>query len=161
MRAAVYKGGKRFAIEEIPDPTPGPGQVVVDVHYSAICGSDVHQFMYDIAPVGEVMGHEYSGVVSAVGDGVARWKEGDRVIGGGGEPTPEAQARNRTLGDRFNWRLESRAGTGRTMGLCGEGDSGRVGAYFDPGRRLGCGGGDVRAYRVRGTRGAPVPDEAG
>ena len=116
MRAAVYKGGKRFAIEEIPDPTPGPGQVVVDVHYSAICGSDVHQFMYDIAPVGEVMGHEYSGVVSAVGDGVARWKEGDRVIGGGGEPTPEAQARNRTLGDRFNWRLESRAGTGRTMG---------------------------------------------
>ena len=78
----------------MPDPTPGPGQVVVDVSYCAICGTDVHHFMYDIAPVGEVMGHEFSGVVSAVGDGVTRWKAGDRVIGGGGEPPPEAQARN-------------------------------------------------------------------
>ena len=59
MRAAVYKGGKQFAIEEMPDPTPGPGEVVVDVNYCAICGTDVHHFMYDIAPVGEVMGHEY------------------------------------------------------------------------------------------------------
>ena len=94
MRAAVYKGGRQFAVEDMPDPTPGPGQVVVDVNYCAICGTDVHHFMYDIAPVGEVMGHEYSGVVSAVGDGVTRWNEGDRVIGGGGEPPPEAQARN-------------------------------------------------------------------
>ena len=116
MRAAVYKGGKQFAIEDMPDPAPGPGQVVVDVRYCAICGTDVHHFMYDIAPVGEVMGHEYSGVVSAVGDGVTRWKEGDRVIGGGGEPPPEAQARNPRRGDRFNYRhaepLWDRKGSG-------------------------------------------------
>ena len=116
MRAAVYKGGRQFAVEDMPDPTPGPGQVVVDVSYCAICGTDVHHFMYDIAPVGEVMGHEFSGVVSAVGDGVTRWKAGDRVIGGGGEPPPEAQARNARRGDRFNYRLQSHSGTGRVRG---------------------------------------------
>ncbi len=116
MRAAVYKGDRQFAIEDMPDPTPGPGEVVINVNYCAICGTDVHHFMYDIAPVGEVLGHEYSGVVSAVGDGVTRWKEGDRVIGGGGEPPPEAQARNTRLGDRFNYRLESHEGTGRVRG---------------------------------------------
>ena len=42
MRAAVYKGSQQFAIEEMADPTPGPGQVVVDVAFCAICGTDVH-----------------------------------------------------------------------------------------------------------------------
>lgn len=106
MRAAVYQGGQRFAIEEMPDPVPGPGQVVIDVKYCAICGTDVHHFMYDVAPAGTVMGHEYSGVVSAVGDGVSRWRTGDRVVGGGGEPPPgRAPAR----GERTNYRLDSAA----------------------------------------------------
>ena len=44
MRAAVYKGGQQFAVEDLPDPTPGPGQVVIDVNYCAICGTDVSPF---------------------------------------------------------------------------------------------------------------------
>ena len=103
MRAAVYKGNQQFAIEEMADPTPGPGQVVVDVEFCAICGTDVHTFLYDIAPPGSVLGHEYSGVVSKVGQGVERWKVGDRIVGGGGEPHPTlATAR----GPRFNYRNE-------------------------------------------------------
>ena len=70
MRAAVYQGSQQFVIEDRADPSPGPGQVVIDVNYCAICGTDVHHFLYDIAPPGTVMGHEYSGVVSAVGDDV-------------------------------------------------------------------------------------------
>ena len=53
--------------------------------FCAICGTGVHAVMYDIAPVGSVLGHEYSGVISGVGPGVERWKVGDRVVGGGGE----------------------------------------------------------------------------
>ena len=101
MRAAVYQGKQQFAIEDLADPAPAPGQVVVDVEFCAICGTDVHAIMYDIAPVGTVLGHEYSGVISRVGSGVERWKVGDRVIGGGGEPPPTlASAR----GPRFNYR---------------------------------------------------------
>jgi len=101
MRAAVYRGNQQFAIEDLVDPDPSLGQVVVDVEFCAICGTDVHAFLYDIAPTGSVLGHEYSGVISRVGPGVERWKVGDRVIGGGGEPPPTlASAR----GPRFNYR---------------------------------------------------------
>ncbi len=82
MRAAVYQGNQQFAIEDLADPAPAPGQVVVDVEFCAICGTDVHAVMYDIAPVGSVLGHEYSGVISRVGSGVERWRVGDRVVGG-------------------------------------------------------------------------------
>ena len=77
MRAAVYQGSQKFDIEDRPDPTPGPGQVVVDVIFCAICGTDVHAFLYDVAPPGTVMGHEYSGTISQVGSGVTRWKVGE------------------------------------------------------------------------------------
>ena len=101
MRAAVYRGNQQFAIEDLADPDPSPGQVVVDVEFCAICGTDVHAFLYDIAPTGSVLGHEYSGVISRVGPGVERWKVGDRVIGGGGEPPPTLTS---ARGPRFNYR---------------------------------------------------------
>ena len=106
MRAAVYKGGQQFSVEDLPDPTPGPGQVVIDVNYCAICGTDVHHFLYDIAPPGSVMGHEYSGVVSSVGQSVTRWAVGDRVVGGGGEPPPGGTA-SPLRRERTNYRLDS------------------------------------------------------
>ena len=84
MKAAVYKGKQRFAVEEIPTPVPGPGEVRIKVGYSAICGTDVHAFLYDVSPSGAVLGHEYSGTIDEVGPGVTRWKEGDRVMGGAG-----------------------------------------------------------------------------
>ena len=88
MKAAVYKGNQRFSVEEIPTPTPGPAQVLVKVKYCAICGTDVHGYLYDVVPQGTVMGHEYCGTISQVGSGVSIWKVGDRVVGGGGMPPP-------------------------------------------------------------------------
>ena len=84
MKAAVYKGNHRLEIEEIPKPLPQANQVLVKVKYCAICGTDVHAFLYDVPPPGTVMGHEYCGTIVEVGSEVTRWREGDRVVGGGG-----------------------------------------------------------------------------
>ena len=81
MKAAVYKGNQKLSVEEVPTPTPGPGQVLIRVKYCAICGTDVHGFLYDVPPPGTVMGHEYCGTVTQVGHGVSAWSEGDRVVG--------------------------------------------------------------------------------
>ncbi len=103
MKAAVYKGKQRFEIEEIPTPSPGPNQVLVKVHFCAICGTDVHAFLYDIAPPGTVLGHEFAGDVVEVGPSVTAWKVGDRVIGGGGDPPPGEEPLTRTH-PRYNYR---------------------------------------------------------
>ena len=103
MRAAVYKGEQVLQVEELPDPTPAAGQVVMRVKYSAICGTDVHAFMYDLAPSGAVMGHEYTGTIVDIGPGVTRWQAGDRVVGGGGHPPPGGGSATRTH-PRFNYR---------------------------------------------------------
>lgn len=84
MRAAIFKGaGLPLAIENIPDPTPGPGEVVMKVGRCGICGSDLHMtdghspaFSY---PAGSQLGHEFAGEVVAVGAGVSRLKVGDRI----------------------------------------------------------------------------------
>jgi (R,R)-butanediol dehydrogenase/meso-butanediol dehydrogenase/diacetyl reductase len=93
MKAAVYKGKQRLVVEEVPTPSPGPGQVLVKVRYCAVCGSDVHRFQHDMLKPGAILGHEYSGVITAVGEGVEEWKVGDRVVGGGGTPPPDAPSR--------------------------------------------------------------------
>ena len=103
MKAAVYKGNQRFEIEEIPTPTPGPNEVVLRVKYCAICGTDVHCFLYDVAPPGTVMGHEYCGTVTQVGSDVSTWKVGDRVVGGGGAPPPGREPAIR-VDPRVNYR---------------------------------------------------------
>lgn len=73
MRVATWRGGDRFTIDEVADPVARPGQVVVDVHTSGICGTDVHttQGLFP-RPVPMVLGHEYSGIVRDVGRGVSR-----------------------------------------------------------------------------------------
>ena len=81
MRAAVYKGERVLEVEDIPTPTAGPGEVVIRVRYCAVCGTDVHAFMYDVAPPGTVMGHEYCGIVTEVGEGrhaLAGWRSRSR-----------------------------------------------------------------------------------
>ena len=103
MRAAVYKGKQRLEIEEVPTPTPGPGQVLLKIKYCAICGTDVHAFLFDIASPGTVLGHEYCGTIAEVGPGVTRWKKGDRVIGEGGVPPPSFNKPLR-MEPRYNYR---------------------------------------------------------
>jgi (R,R)-butanediol dehydrogenase/meso-butanediol dehydrogenase/diacetyl reductase len=110
MKAAVYKGNQKLSVEEVPTPTPGPGQVLVRVKYCAICGTDVHAFLYDVAPPGTVMGHEYCGTVAQVGPGVSAWSEGDRVVGGGGVPPPGGTPAA-TTDPRFNYRTMGFAGS--------------------------------------------------
>ena len=82
MKAAVYQGKQQIVVEDLPIPEPGPGEILVKIGYSAICGTDVHAFLYDIAPPGSVMGHEFSGLVVDKGAGVGdEIKIGDRVTG--------------------------------------------------------------------------------
>ena len=103
MRAAIYTGGRRFEIREIPVPEPGPGNVLVKVKYCGICGTDVHTFMYDVTPAGSQMGHEYCGTIAALGEGVEEWEVGDSVIGGGGVP-PKDYVDPFSSDPRFNYR---------------------------------------------------------
>jgi (R,R)-butanediol dehydrogenase/meso-butanediol dehydrogenase/diacetyl reductase len=79
MKAAVYRGSGEITIEERPPPAPGPGQVVVEVSHCGICGSDLHLMLDGWGPTDVVHGHEYSGIVAAVGTGVDRWTVGDPV----------------------------------------------------------------------------------
>ena len=103
MKAAVYKGRQRLEVEELDTPKPGPGQILLKIRYCAICGTDVHAFLFDIPKPGTVMGHEYCGTVAEVGPGVTRWKQADRVIGGGGAPPPGKEAPLR-VAPRYNYR---------------------------------------------------------
>ncbi|MBB4613773.1 zinc-binding dehydrogenase [Novosphingobium taihuense] len=82
MRAAVMQGlHKPLAVETIPDPTPGEGDVVVKVGRCGICGSDLHM-TEDPAygqGAGSVLGHEFAGEVVALGKGVDGLRTGDLV----------------------------------------------------------------------------------
>jgi L-iditol 2-dehydrogenase len=72
MKVATWRGGAKFTLDDVPEPVPGRGQVVVDVHTAGICGTDIHatQGLFPWTPP-LVMGHEYTGVVRAVGRGVS------------------------------------------------------------------------------------------
>ena len=78
MRVAVWYNNRDVRVEEIPIPQIGPGELLVRVEASGICGSDVMEwYRLDRAPL--VLGHEIGGQVIAVGDGVECYHEGDRV----------------------------------------------------------------------------------
>ena len=81
MKALVLEEYKRFVYKEVPDPQPGPGEVMVQVKACGICGSDIHGMDGStgrrIPP--SIMGHEASGVIHASGPGVTGWQAGDRV----------------------------------------------------------------------------------
>src|SRR5881397_4076757 len=74
-------GAGHVALSERPEPTAAPGHVVLDVVACGICGTDVHIYdgEYDSLPP-VTMGHEVSGVVAELGDGVDRPWEGARVV---------------------------------------------------------------------------------
>lgn len=66
---------------DVPVPEPGPGEVLIKIVYAALCGTDLH-VRHDAFPAFPpvTLGHEYSGVIAKVGEGVTDFVEGDRVI---------------------------------------------------------------------------------
>ncbi|MEU2509263.1 alcohol dehydrogenase catalytic domain-containing protein [Streptomyces sp. NPDC007863] len=92
MKAARFHSREDLRIEEVPEPAPGPGQVKLRNAYAGICGSDLHfYFAPESLPFGldephpltgatlpQILGHEFSGTVVEVGEGVHDVKVGDR-----------------------------------------------------------------------------------
>jgi 2-desacetyl-2-hydroxyethyl bacteriochlorophyllide A dehydrogenase len=88
MRALIIDGPRSARVAEVEAPVPAAGQVVVDVHRVGICGTDFELFTGELAYFGQGKsrfplrpGHEWCGVVSAVGAGVAEAWHGARVTG--------------------------------------------------------------------------------
>jgi 2-desacetyl-2-hydroxyethyl bacteriochlorophyllide A dehydrogenase len=80
MRAAVVKSVGEVSVETVDDPTPGHGEVVVEVAACGLCGTDLHILQGEFAPTLPVIpGHEFAGTVVACGPGVVDVSEGDRV----------------------------------------------------------------------------------
>src|SRR5580693_9552487 len=81
MRGVVFPGEREVTLMEFPDPTPGPGEVVVEMKASGMCGSDLHQYRRPkggaaisglaVNPNPVIAGHEPCGIVAAVGAGVS------------------------------------------------------------------------------------------
>jgi len=85
MPVAVYRAPGEVAVEQRPVRTPGPGEVLVEVGHCGICGSDIHLMLEGWGTPGLVGGHEFSGTIAAVGEGVEDWEVGQVVVGG---PSP-------------------------------------------------------------------------
>jgi L-iditol 2-dehydrogenase len=80
MHAAVYRGSSVVAVEEIPTPEIGSGEILIRVEACGICHTDLKKIEYNLLAPPRVYGHETAGVVAAVGRGVTRFRPGDRVV---------------------------------------------------------------------------------
>ena len=82
MKAGVVHARDDIRYEEIETPKAGPGRVLIKVKYTGICGSDVPRVNGDACHYyPNVLGHEFSGTVARIGEGVTSLKPGDRVAG--------------------------------------------------------------------------------
>ncbi|KUO40276.1 MAG: alcohol dehydrogenase [Hadesarchaea archaeon DG-33-1] len=79
MRVAMYYNNKDVRLEDLPKPKIGPGELLVKVMACGICGSDVLEW-YRVKSAPRVLGHEATGEIVEVGEGVKRYKVGDRVF---------------------------------------------------------------------------------
>ena len=78
MRVAMYYSNQDLRLAEMPEPQIGPGELLMRVEASGICGTDLLEW-YRLHKAPLVLGHEVAGVVVAVGEGVEGYKEGDRI----------------------------------------------------------------------------------
>lgn len=79
MRAAMYYNNNDIRVEDLDKPMIGPGEILLKIMASGICGSDVMEW-YRIHKAPLVLGHEIAGEVVEVGEGVSRFVKGDRVV---------------------------------------------------------------------------------
>lgn len=81
MKAELLKGPGEVVLDEVPVPEICDDEVLVEVKYCGICGSDAHAVPEAVLiPPGTYMGHEFAGVIAKVGKNVTGWKVGDRVV---------------------------------------------------------------------------------
>lgn len=92
MRALVFRGPNQIGIEKVPIPKPGPGQAVIRVTLTTICGTDLHILKgeYLVKP-GLIIGHEPVGVIHELGVGVTGYEVGDRVLVGAITPCGQCE----------------------------------------------------------------------
>lgn len=82
MKAGVLYGDRKIEVRDVADPTPGPGEVIVESSFGGICGTDVHIYRGEFRSrvrFPAIQGHEFGGVVVELGPGVSGWARGDRV----------------------------------------------------------------------------------
>jgi hypothetical protein len=93
MRAVVFHGTNDIRIEEVPKPKAGPGEAVIRITMTTICGTDLHivRGEYPVRP-GLVIGHEPVGVIDELGAGVTGYAVGDRVLVGAITPCGQCLA---------------------------------------------------------------------
>jgi alcohol dehydrogenase len=93
MRAAVFHGPGEIRVDEVPRPRPGPGEAVIRVTLTTICGTDVHILKgeYPVKP-GLTIGHEPVGVIEELGPGVVGYEVGQRVLVGAITPCGQCHA---------------------------------------------------------------------
>jgi len=83
MRALTYHGGLDVRVETVPDPVlKEPDDIILRVTATAICGSDLHIYRGKVPGMrsGDILGHEFMGLVVDAGPGVSNIKKGDRVV---------------------------------------------------------------------------------
>jgi threonine dehydrogenase-like Zn-dependent dehydrogenase len=83
MRALTWQGKHDVRVETVPDPAiVNPRDAIIEITSTAICGSDLHLYDHYIPRMkaGDILGHEFMGVVAEVGPGNAKLKVGDRVV---------------------------------------------------------------------------------
>ena len=81
MKAAVFEDIEKITVRDVPDPTCGPADIVIRVHACGICGSDLRNYKTGLKGdvKSQIMGHEFTGIVTEAGSGVTRYRVGDRV----------------------------------------------------------------------------------
>jgi threonine dehydrogenase-like Zn-dependent dehydrogenase len=79
VKAVVLTPERKLELEDRPVREPGPREVLIASEYCGICGTDLHAADLDIFAPPVTIGHEFSGVIAALGPGVTGWHVGDRV----------------------------------------------------------------------------------
>jgi L-iditol 2-dehydrogenase len=112
MRSVFFLGPNQLELREVAIPEPGPGEVVVKVEAALTCGTDLKGYLRGhrlfVPPM--PFGHEFAGVISAVGQGAASWRAGDTVTAANSAPCNACfycrrgrQQLCEELNSRFNW----------------------------------------------------------
>jgi L-iditol 2-dehydrogenase len=112
MPVAVFMGLRDVAVQDRPTPVPGQGELLLEVSHCGICGSDLHFLLEWGGRSGAIEGHEFSGTVVAIGEGVDGWKIGERAVGG---PSPKCGRCEYCRAHRTSLCVErGRTGTGES-----------------------------------------------